>query len=215
MSKPVQCPRGSTFALPQAHGPACPRMALGRRPGFRERSASRQQHPRAGHFGLRLRRVLADASPGSPSRPRAVSGESDMVLQLRSDSSRSSTREDAEDSKGVVVTDASKAETSKDDGWFERLEPLLPRKEDENCDGDMCDIDFQGQGTILGAVLLIAGSTLGGGMLAVPAVAYGAGFAPAIACMVGVWLFVLCQGLLLVEVILAVAEWMQVNYRNP
>jgi len=91
----------------------------------------------------------------------------------------------------------------------ERLEKLLPKKEDPMCDGDMCDVDWKGSGTILGAALLIAGSALGGGMLAVPAATSAAGFFPALVCMVGVWLFLLLEGLLLVEVNLAVASWLQ------
>ena len=222
----VQWPHGSTFALPQACGHACPRIALVRRPKCRETAVSRSERPRSSghHFGLRPPGVLADAPPRSSLRPRAVGGESNLVLQLRSDSSGSSTVEDDDEDPEEVfdpvvdpddITTTENSAQGENGGWFERLEPLLPRKEDQNCDGDMCDMDFQGQGTVLGAALLIAGSTLGGGMLAVPAVAYGAGFTPAIACMVGVWLFCLCQGLLLVEVILAVAEWLQVTFRNP
>lgn len=85
----------------------------------------------------------------------------------------------------------------------------LPKKEDPFCDGDMCDIDFQATGSVTGAALLIAGSALGGGMLAVPQATAGAGAIPSIAALIGMWAFLLIEGLLLVEVNVAVATWLE------
>jgi hypothetical protein len=87
----------------------------------------------------------------------------------------------------------------------------LPKKEDPFCDGDMCDIDFQATGSVTGAALLIAGSALGGGMLAVPQATAGAGAIPSIAALIGMWAFLLIEGLLLVEVNVAVATWLEVS----
>eukprot|EP00873_Tetraselmis_striata_P011146 jgi/Tetstr1/431410/TSEL_021100.t1 len=98
-----------------------------------------------------------------------------------------------------------------EEGLLRRADELgmLPRKEDPYCDGDMCDISFQRQGSILGASLLIAGSALGGGMLAVPSATAAAGCLPSLVTLLGMWAFLLVQGLLLVEVNIAVAEWLE------
>ena len=49
-------------------------------------------------------------------------------------------------------------------------------------------------------IVLIAGSTIGGGTLALPAAAAPAGFIPASTALVGCWLFLFVEALLLVEV---------------
>jgi len=55
-------------------------------------------------------------------------------------------------------------------------------------------------GHVVGGTLLIAGTTIGVGMLALPIATGPAGFVPSVAIYCTCWLFMLCTGLLLVEV---------------
>ncbi len=57
-------------------------------------------------------------------------------------------------------------------------------------------------GHVVGGTLLIAGTTIGVGMLALPVATGSAGFIPSAATYLLCWLFMLCTGLLLVEVCL-------------
>lgn len=57
-------------------------------------------------------------------------------------------------------------------------------------------------GHVVGGTLLIAGTTIGVGMLALPVATGPAGFFPSVAIYGLCWLFMLCTGLLLVEVCL-------------
>jgi tyrosine-specific transport protein len=57
-------------------------------------------------------------------------------------------------------------------------------------------------GHVVGGTLLIAGTTIGVGMLALPVATGPAGFLPSMAIYLICWLFMLCTGLLLVEVCL-------------
>ena len=59
---------------------------------------------------------------------------------------------------------------------------------------------FHSLGHVLGGTLLIAGTTIGVGMLALPVATGEGGFFPAIAIYLLCWLFMLCTGLLLLEV---------------
>jgi tyrosine-specific transport protein len=59
---------------------------------------------------------------------------------------------------------------------------------------------FHSLGHVLGGTLLIAGTTIGVGMLALPVATGDGGFFPAIAIYLLCWLFMLCTGLLLLEV---------------
>jgi tyrosine-specific transport protein len=59
---------------------------------------------------------------------------------------------------------------------------------------------FHSFGHILGGTLLITGTTIGVGMLALPVATGEGGFFPAIIIYVLCWLFMLCTGLLLLEV---------------
>lgn len=63
---------------------------------------------------------------------------------------------------------------------------------------------FHSMGHVLGGTLLIAGTTIGVGMLALPVATGEAGFFPAISIYILCWLFMLCTGLLLLEV----CSWM-------
>ncbi len=63
---------------------------------------------------------------------------------------------------------------------------------------------FRSMGHILGGTLLIAGTTIGVGMLALPVATGEGGFLPAITIYILCWLFMLCTGLLLLEV----CSWM-------
>ncbi|HKZ00104.1 MAG TPA: aromatic amino acid transport family protein, partial [Rhabdochlamydiaceae bacterium] len=56
---------------------------------------------------------------------------------------------------------------------------------------------------ILSGTFLIAGTTIGAGMLGIPLATAQIGFLPALAVTVLVWAFMLCTGLLFLEVILA------------
>jgi tyrosine-specific transport protein len=55
-------------------------------------------------------------------------------------------------------------------------------------------------GHVLGGTFLIAGTTIGVGMLALPVVTGPAGFVPSVAIYLVCWLFMLCTGFLLLEV---------------
>lgn len=55
-------------------------------------------------------------------------------------------------------------------------------------------------GHVLGGALLIAGTTIGVGMLALPIVTGPGGFLPAVALYLVCWLFMLCTGLLTLEI---------------
>jgi len=57
-------------------------------------------------------------------------------------------------------------------------------------------------GHVLGGTLLIAGTTIGVGMLALPVATGPSGFIPSITIYLACWLFMLCTGLLLLEVCL-------------
>jgi len=58
----------------------------------------------------------------------------------------------------------------------------------------------------LSGTLLVAGTTIGAGMLGIPLVTAGAGFFPAVGVTVGVWLFMLATGLLFLEATLWMHE---------
>ncbi len=58
---------------------------------------------------------------------------------------------------------------------------------------------FKSLGHVLGGTLLIAGTTIGVGMLALPIATGPAGFLPSISIYILCWLFMLCTGLLLLE----------------
>lgn len=58
-------------------------------------------------------------------------------------------------------------------------------------------------GTLWGAISLITGSTVGAGMLALPAVSAPAGIAPTSAALVGIWVLLTLDALLIAEVNLA------------
>ena len=55
-------------------------------------------------------------------------------------------------------------------------------------------------GSLIGGILLIAGSCIGAGMLALPILTGLAGFFPSLAIFLTAWAFMTCTGLLLVEV---------------
>ncbi|MCH9613438.1 MAG: Tryptophan-specific transport protein [Chlamydiia bacterium] len=52
---------------------------------------------------------------------------------------------------------------------------------------------------LLGAIMLIAGACVGGGMLAIPVETGVAGFVPSVVIMIISWVFMTCTGLLIVE----------------
>lgn len=62
---------------------------------------------------------------------------------------------------------------------------------------------MQKHGGLLGGSLLVAGTTIGGGMLALPVLTSPAGFYPAIAIYILCWLFMTCTGLLFLELSLS------------
>lgn len=59
---------------------------------------------------------------------------------------------------------------------------------------------FRTKGHLLGGTLLISGTTIGVGMLALPVVTGPGGFFPSIVIYLTCWLFMLCTGLLMLEV---------------
>jgi len=75
-------------------------------------------------------------------------------------------------------------------------------------DGIDLDLDLtesaEVEGTVVGAIALITGSTVGAGVLALPATVAPAGFLPSTAVLTGCWAFLLVQALLLAEVCVAV-----------
>lgn len=57
-----------------------------------------------------------------------------------------------------------------------------------------------GPGSLLGSIAFIAGTTIGAGILALPAVTQSAGALPATIALIGTWLYMVATGFLLVEV---------------
>ncbi|MEO1621537.1 MAG: aromatic amino acid transport family protein, partial [Cyanobacteria bacterium J06632_3] len=55
-------------------------------------------------------------------------------------------------------------------------------------------------GNVLSCIALVAGTTVGAGILALPAVTLPAGVVPSTVLMVGVWLYMVVTGLLIAEV---------------
>lgn len=64
---------------------------------------------------------------------------------------------------------------------------------------------MSGKGNVLGGALLVAGTSIGGGMLALPVLTSLAGFLPSIAIYILCWLFMLSTGLLFLEI----SQWMK------
>ncbi|MEM7557279.1 MAG: aromatic amino acid transport family protein [Cyanobacteria bacterium P01_A01_bin.84] len=58
-------------------------------------------------------------------------------------------------------------------------------------------------GSVLGSTALVAGTTVGAGILALPAVTVGAGIIPSTILLLGVWLYALISALLIAELALA------------
>ena len=61
-------------------------------------------------------------------------------------------------------------------------------------------LEASDEGTVLGAVALITGSTVGAGALALPATVSPAGIGPSSAVLIGCWGLLVCEALLLAEV---------------
>ena len=55
-------------------------------------------------------------------------------------------------------------------------------------------------GTVLGSAALVAGTTVGAGILALPAKTLAAGLAPTVTLLIGGWIFMAATGLLIAEV---------------
>eukprot|EP00241_Pyramimonas_parkeae_P001349 CAMPEP_0114261648 /NCGR_PEP_ID=MMETSP0058-20121206/21274_1 /TAXON_ID=36894 /ORGANISM="Pyramimonas parkeae, CCMP726" /LENGTH=540 /DNA_ID=CAMNT_0001377247 /DNA_START=294 /DNA_END=1916 /DNA_ORIENTATION=- len=74
------------------------------------------------------------------------------------------------------------------------------------------------QGTVLGAIMLIIGSTIGAGILALPATVGPAGFTPTMSVLSSCWLLLLGESLLIAEVNVAIMrekEWLLKEHRRP
>jgi tyrosine-specific transport protein len=63
-------------------------------------------------------------------------------------------------------------------------------------------MDLSHGGKVLGGALLVAGTAIGGGMLALPIITAAGGFIPAVSIYILCWLFMACTGLLFMEVFL-------------
>lgn len=61
-------------------------------------------------------------------------------------------------------------------------------------------------GSVIGGILLIAGSCIGAGMLALPVITGVAGFVPSVVMLTLAWLFMTCTSLLLLEANLAIGH---------
>lgn len=64
----------------------------------------------------------------------------------------------------------------------------------------MDDVKSIQKGSVLGGILLVSGCCIGAGMLGLPVLSAQAGFLPSIVTFIICWLFMLCTGLLLLEV---------------
>jgi tyrosine-specific transport protein len=62
------------------------------------------------------------------------------------------------------------------------------------------------EGSVLGGILLIAGSCIGAGMLALPVITGAAGFGPSVVMLLLAWLFMTATSLLLLEANLAIGH---------
>ena len=63
-------------------------------------------------------------------------------------------------------------------------------------------MEAQPRGSVVGGALIVAGTCIGGGMLALPVATAACGFVPALAVFLVCWLFMACTGLLMAEVCL-------------
>ena len=61
-------------------------------------------------------------------------------------------------------------------------------------------VSDEAPGTVLGSAALVAGTTVGAGILALPAKTLAAGLAPTATLLVGGWVFMAATGLLIAEV---------------
>ncbi len=68
--------------------------------------------------------------------------------------------------------------------------------------------------TFIGSTLLIAGSTIGAGMLALPVIVGQVGFWPALAVFAGVWFYMLLAGLLLCEALSWKTQQVNVTHKG-
>lgn len=62
------------------------------------------------------------------------------------------------------------------------------------------DIQTHRRGSLLGGILLVAGCCIGAGMLGLPVLSALAGFGPSLLTFICCWIFMVCTGLLLLEV---------------
>ena len=116
-------------------------------------------------------------SRGCPARPRATSSE---VAESASSSSR------AEPSLSDGSAAADHLDSIDDDCLF--------------CSVDADDGFTREPVSMGGAVALVAGTTVGAGMLALPAVCQDSGFVPSTVALVGCWLYMVTTGILVLEV---------------
>ena len=116
-------------------------------------------------------------SRGRHARPRATSSE---VAESASSSSR------AEPSLSDGSTAADHLDSIDDDCLF--------------CSVDADDGFTREPVSMGGAVALVAGTTVGAGMLALPAVCQDSGFVPSTVALVGCWLYMVTTGILVLEV---------------
>ncbi|CAD7704974.1 unnamed protein product [Ostreobium quekettii] len=104
-----------------------------------------------------------------------------------------------------------------------RCDPRLPpRRKDaiKSSDGTLRDtappgLAKQAAGSVLGATALITGSTVGAGMLALPAATAGGGFFPSAGIMTVTWGFLILEALLIAEVNLTIMKKQQARGETP
>ena len=115
--------------------------------------------------------------PSRSARPRATSSE---LAERASSSAR------AGPSSPDDATPADRLESIDDDRLF--------------CSVDADDGFTREPASMGGAIALVAGTTVGAGMLALPAVCQDSGFVPSTVALVGCWLYMVTTGLLVLEV---------------
>eukprot|EP00897_Mesotaenium_endlicherianum_P004229 jgi/Mesen1/3834/ME000207S02840 len=93
----------------------------------------------------------------------------------------------------------------------------LEQHQEEEEEGDKVGAGAEGakKGSIFGAMALITGTTVGAGILALPAVTAPAGFFPSATVLCSVWAFLVVEALLLAEVNISLLQRRQLSSSQP
>ena len=206
---------------PRADARGLPRGASDRRP--QPPSAARRSRTRVAPLGGRARRDDARREH-SPARHSAVAVASRRVRgdRARAEADTTPIGSPRETCRSPLVPDAgirflstvdrprtddvSTTSRRRNEDVFETSSSssvrsdTTPSKDKDPLANETRCLEASDEGTVLGAVALITGSTVGAGALALPATVSPAGIGPSSAVLLGCWGLLVCEALLLAEV---------------